>query len=158
MQLDETQWHVRWFRWNQRVLDRFAHRDEDHSYDRTYKGTDLCTYMRTIMLGTGVAVLSLGWWAALVGFVLLPFYLFGMMSPVLAVLGAAAGIAGFGLIVWGIITLVPKTVGIIHDALTPEPGKPTGFAACCWQWVVATKHRFCPIIKFDQENDNDQPW
>ena len=54
MTLDESQWHVRWFRWNQRVLDRFAHRDEDHSYDRTYKGTDLCTYMRTIVLGTMV--------------------------------------------------------------------------------------------------------
>ena len=151
MQLNETQWHVRWFRWNQRVLDRFADRDEDLSLYLTRRGTNLCTYMRTILLGTVVSVLSIGWWMLLAAFAMMPFWAFGLLGVGIGLSIVAMFIGVIIAVVWLAGQGIPNVVITVRGMFVPGDGQPVGMLACVYQWIRACKQRICPIITFSKD-------
>ena len=151
MRLDEKQWHVRWFRWNQRVLDRFTDNDAASRYVLTMRGTNLCTYMRTILLGSMVATVSAAWWCGIAVLILLPFICFGLLGVGSALLIAVLVIGLLVGLVWVVVSGIPRTAEAVARMATPAEGQPVGFIACAWQWIRAAKQRICPLITFSGE-------
>lgn len=149
MKLGESQWHVKWFRWNCRVLDNFTNSEGGREYTLA-SAADLCTYMRTILLGTVVATFSVAWWAGLVYAIALPFLVFGMFETAFAITSTIAGVALLLGMVWVIGTVLPQTMMKLF-AKRPHRDTNPGFISCVAQYMRATKQRFCPLITFTKD-------
>lgn len=160
MQVNSDQWYVRWFLWNCRIVDKWInlHRPSQRVERAMSQGTNLCTFFRTILLGTLVALLSLAVWAW-VAFVLLvaPFLLFNMTTVamsvalfvavlVAAMLLAAAVVGAPDAIRW----VARKTSNAVKDAPQHAPT----FLQVFGRYLVGVKQRFCPTITIREKNND----
>ena len=158
MQVNSEQWYVRWFLWNCRIMDQFL--NSDRPYTRAHRalerGTDLCTFFRTILLGTVIALLNLGLWLYILGVLFVaPFLLFNITTVAMTMGLAVAVIAG-ALVVVAVVVGTPKAVKWAarktRAAVDSAPEKAPGFLQVCYQYLVGIKQRFCPTITIRSKN------
>lgn len=105
------------------------------------------------MLGTLVAAGSLALWAwtAYVA-VIMPLSLFPlaglamMAGTVLAILVGVVALVVGGLAIAAGVERAPQAWDRIRGRVAST--RPPGFTALVWEWVRATKQRFCPTITF----------
>ncbi len=122
------------------------------------RGTNLCTFFRTILLGTVVVLLNLAVWAW-VAFVMLvaPFLLFNVTTVamslafivgvvVAAALGATAILGAPDAIRW----VARKTSSAVKEA----PERAPTFLQVFGRYLMGVKQRFCPTITI-KDNNND---
>lgn len=83
MEIDKRSWHGRWFTWACKSMDRAWPLDEDR-HVLFVRQVDLCTYFRTMLMGTLLMMLSVVAQISIVGtFTLWPMWLWGVW-PVMA--------------------------------------------------------------------------
>lgn len=161
MDLKVNRWYVRLFFWSVGVwsacLDDY--RDDDGRYERNH-GTNLCHFVRVIMgafLAIVLNVLAIS--AAIAAAIVLPIILFG---PVSYGLGAACV---FGAVL--IILVISKIPSYCFREESPEQARAKkrrrleqraarekrgpSFLAIIWAYLVATKKKVCPMIRFTEE-------
>jgi hypothetical protein len=157
VQVNSSQWYVRWFLWNCMVLDRWwnseyvpmrARRAMEH-------GTDLCTFFRTILLGTVVAALNLGIWLYMVGvFLVAPFLLFNVTTVAMSVAVVLGIVAAIFALATAVVFAVSATQWLgrkarvaAHDAPSAAPS----FLQVFGRYLVGIKQRFCPTITIQEK-------
>jgi hypothetical protein len=152
MKAEINQWYVKWFLWNCRVLDQFTGKRRTEQYTQ---GTNLCHFFRTLLLGSMVAVLSVGLWAyLLISIFVMPFVLFNFVSVAISV-GVAITLlaAAVALVLLG--TVAPSAVAHAYKKITnsvkPDSDKPPGITQVAWAYIMGIKNRFCPTIRFDKD-------
>lgn len=153
MNLNKSKWYVRWYFWSLGICEEFLERGMQR--DAELDGTNLCAFMRVILIYTPLILLihAIVYASALATITLWPIHLFGLK--------------GYGLIVGRIavlivlIILVTNLVGWLLDKRQArilaqgQEAKPTnantagpGFARVLGRWVVAKKRKICPLITF----------
>ncbi len=158
MQVNSEQWYVRWFLWNCRIMDRFLNwdRHQTRAQRAVERGTDLCTFFRTILLGTLITLLNLSLWIYIVGvFFVVPFLLFNITTLAMTIGFAVAVIAG-ALAVVVVVVATPEAVKWAarktRAAVEAAPEKAPTFLQVCYQYLVGIKQRFCPTITIRSKN------
>jgi hypothetical protein len=160
MQVNSDQWYVRWFLWNCRIMDQWMnHGHPSRRVEQAMsRGTNLCTFFRTMLLGTVVVLLNLAVWAW-VAFVMLvaPFLLFNMTTVAMSVglfvvavlaamLLAAAVVGAPDAIRW----VARKTSNAVKEAPQHAPT----FLQVFGRYLVGVKQRFCPTITIREKNND----
>ena len=158
MQVNSNQWYVRWFLWNCRIMDQFL--NSDRPYTRAHRalerGTDLCTFFRTILVGSLIVLLSLSLYLYIVGvFFVAPFLLFNITTVAMTFGFVVAVIAGaFALVV--VVMATPEAakwaVRKTRSAVEAAPHKAPSFLQVCYRYLVGIKQRFCPTITIREKN------
>lgn len=157
METNNSQWYVKWFKWNCAVLDRFWSRDVPRIY-QFQNGTNLCHFFQVLFWGTVVQIASVAAWAfAVFTFLIMPWVLFSALSVIITV-GVIVGILA------AFIAVVAVAVGIkdakewvvlkTQQALNPEPGAAPKFYQVAWQYAVGVKKKFCPTIQFKKDSQS----
>jgi uncharacterized metal-binding protein len=137
------------------VLDKFTNTwdPREQSYR---KGTNLCEFMRTLVFGTILSIVSLLWWTLLVGAVITPFVLFG--TATLPWIGMGIGvIVGVMLVLTLVFGGIPAMVTMVKEHVhdwVDNPSQP-GFLRMVAIWLRAAKQKMCPIIKFTKETGDE---
>lgn len=152
MKAEINQWYVRWFLWNCGVLDQFTGKRRAVQYEQ---GTNLCHFFRTLLLGSMVAVLSVGLWAyLLITIFVMPFVLFNFVSVAISV-GVAITLLAAVVALVLLFTVVPSAMVHAYNKFTnkqkPPSDKPPGIAQVAWAYIMGIKNRFCPTIRFDKD-------
>ncbi|HEX5774856.1 MAG TPA: hypothetical protein VFY28_02755 [Candidatus Paceibacterota bacterium] len=172
MDLDKRQWYVTWFFVSLAVLDKFRGRTWwDSDLDRYKNGTNLCHFIRVILLwtplvyalhilvyGTAIAILTY-WPIRLFGFNGYIATIIGIVTFVVVVVGAAFALQG-------LVSLLAYIRSNQHeraverakqesdkDVPAPQPAKVRhgpSFGEVLWSYLVAAKQKVCPIINFKQ--------
>lgn len=160
MQVNSEQLYVRWFLWNCRIMDRFLNwdRHQTRAQRALDRGTDLCTFFRTILLGTVITLLNLALWLYILGVLFVaPFLLFNITTVAMTMGLAVAVIAGaiaVSVVVVGTPEAVKWAARKTRAAVEAAPDKSPGFLQVCYQYLVGIKQRFCPTITI-RRNDHD---
>jgi uncharacterized membrane protein len=160
--LDKRKWFVNWFFLSLAVLDKFRGGWGDSEY-RYRKGTNLCHFVRVILLWTPlVVVLHLALYAAaLAALIALPIYWFGLSGYLGTVVGLVV-FAALVVLVSFVVAGVGKGMAYVarqsranrqkreaQAASKPAPEKKgPSFGEVLWQFAVATKRRVCPVLNF----------
>ena len=158
MEINPASWHARWFSWACRSLDHAAPWGAHREYRFEHR-TDLCTYFRTIGLGTLAAAYSVaGWLAFPLVLAVLPVYLFGIWSTLAGVGIVLATLLAAGLLVWIITEGFPRAArqaraGITQAVMVARDGTPTAVGLVV-ERVRAAAGRYCPTITFRRSNGN----
>lgn len=157
--LNPDVWHAKLYFWALRVWHGFVDRAE-YQTSRYSKRTNLCYYIRVIVLWVPLVVLS---YVAVLGGItyalfILPVKLFGLRE-FWTVVGVIALVVG---IIVGIVFLASLFVRGVRRAVRfpldyleqrqeqkREAGKPS-FASLIKEWIVAKKQKICPLINFGQ--------
>lgn len=174
MDLDKRQWYVTWFFVSLAVLDKFRGRTSwDSDLDRYRNGTNLCHFIRVILLWTplvygfhilvyGTAIAILTYW---------PIRLFGFNGYVATIIG----IVTFVIVVVAVAFVLQGLVNAVafirdkqderaeerarqesdsdEDVPAPQPARVRqgpSFGEVLWNYLVAVKQKVCPIINFKQ--------
>jgi len=152
MELTKNQWYVRWFFWSLAVCDEFV---PNNSSWRYRSGTNLCHFCRTLFWGTAVLLVHVAFYGSAIGVVsVLPIYLFGFGGYLWTLFCMGA----FVLFIMGTKLLWVRFVQFMRrrNELKTEapPVQPTrqgpSFFKVLWQYVVAVKGKFCPVITFTE--------
>ena len=158
MRVNRHQWYVRWFLWNCTLMDQFLNRDLPHTRANRAmsRGTDLCTFFRTILVGTLIALINAGFWLYLVGvFFVAPFLLFNITTVAMSV-GLIVGILVAAVAVVAVVVAAPEAVKWARRKATPAlnkaPDQAPTFLQVAWRYVVSVKQRFCPTITIQEKN------
>ena len=160
MQVNSDQWYVKWFLWNCNILDRwlnpgYASRRVERAMN---KGTDLCTFFRTILLGTLVVLLNLAVWAW-VAFVMLvmPFLLFNVTTVAMTV-GLFVVLFAAAMLVATAVVGAPEAIRWVarktSSAVKKAPQRAPTFLQVFGRYLIGVKQRFCPTITI-KDNNND---
>jgi len=158
MQVNSNQWYVRWFLWNCRIMDQFLNSDRPHTRaDRALRrGTDLCTFFRTIMVCSLITLLNLALWLYIIGVLFVaPFLLFNITTVAMHVGFVVAVVAGaFTLVVVVMSTpeAVKWAVRKTRSAVEAAPDATPSFLQVCYRYLVGIKQRFCPTITIREKN------
>lgn len=152
MQVHMNEWYVRWFLWNCEVLAQFTGKRKWADYE---KGTNLCHFFRTILLGSLITVLSLGVWAyMLITLFVMPFVLFQFVSVAITV-GIVVAVIAAGIALAFTVTVLPGVVSGAYHKFThrqkPATHTQTGLRHVAWSYMMGIKNRFCPTIKFHKD-------
>ncbi len=159
MQLNSDQWYVKWFLWNCRILDQWL--NPGHASRRVEramnKGTDLCTFFRTILLGTVVALLNLAVWAWVV-FVLLvaPFLLFNVTTVAMSlvfIVGVLVASGSVATAVMGAPAAIRWVARKTSSAVKEAPQRAPTFLQVFGRYLKGVKQRFCPTITIKDNNN-----
>jgi hypothetical protein len=144
-------------------MDKWLHHSSPSCSSRREKqamsrGTDLCTFFRTILLGTLVALVNLAVWAWVV-FVLLvsPFLLFNVTTLAMNV-GIACGIIAAPVLLVLAVMAAPDAVGWVaqktRQAVRDAPQRAPTFLQVFGRYLIGVKQRFCPTITIkDKHHD-----
>ena len=159
MQVNSDQWYVRWFLWNCRIMDQFLNSDRPHTraHRALERGTDLCTFFRTILLGSLITLLNLALWLYIMGvFFVAPFLLFNITTVAMTVGFVVAVIAGaFAVVV--VVVGTPEAVkwaaAKTRSAVEAAPHKAPSFLQVCYRYLLGIKQRFCPTITIRSKED-----
>jgi hypothetical protein len=159
MQVNSDQWYVRWFLWNCRIMGQFLNSDRPHTRaDRALRrGTDLCTFFRTILVGSLIVLANLGLWLYVLGvFFVAPFLLFNITTVAMTIGFVVAVIAGaFALVV--VVIATPEAAKWAarktRSAVAAAPDATPGFLQVCYRYLVGIKQRFCPTITIRSKED-----
>ncbi len=158
-ELEERQWHVRWFDWSVEVLDAFSPVDYEFYTPRTHEaryGTNICHYVRYIALGGFVVPLlhllvAMIWvWALAV----YPVRAFGWY-PLLTTIGPWlfwCGLAALAVVAvvfaWRLIKAAGNRASASVDRaimhwVAERAKRPPGFFSLIWKRIVAWHNDFC---------------
>lgn len=154
MDARDSQWYVRWFLWNCRVLDRFLPRVGCREF-RYERGTNLCHFFRTLLFGSIVVVSSVAVWMFTAWTVLImPWIVFdaARLVGVIAIVAVACG--AFVAIVAGACSAPVAVKWVSSKAqkvLVNNKGNPSFFAVVA-SYLSGVKNRFCPTIRFVKED------
>lgn len=158
MEIDKRSWHGRWFTWACKSMDRawplYKNRDVLFAHH-----TDVCTYFRTMLMGTLLMMLSVVVQISLVcTFTLLPMWLWGVW-PVLVFYGVMMGILTCMLVTLYVVTwllpeLAVKGVKSFRAHVWAPTSNPSTLQLVIL-WAHAQKHKYCATIKF-KETDHDR--
>lgn len=161
MNVTHDAWYVRWFHYNCLVLDRFSHQHVElgdsgeiysHRLHRYRYSTNLCQFMRTLVLGTLVTLVTVAWYGLILAMVIMPFYLMGTAKVAVIIGIVMAFLVALCALIYFLIEVFPKVFHTVKDALhdmvtPPAEGNPS-MTAVIWQWVKGIKNKFCPTITF----------
>lgn len=159
MQVNSDQWYVRWFLWNCQIMDRFLNHDrhQTRAERALRRGTDLCTFFRTILVGSLIVLLSLSLYLYILGvFFVAPFLLFNITTVAMTVGFVVAVIAGaFAVVV--VVVGTPEAVkwaaAKTRSAVEAAPHKAPSFLQVCYRYLLGIKQRFCPTITIRSKED-----
>lgn len=140
-------------------MDQFLNSDRPHTRaDRALeRGTDLCTFFRTILVGSLITLLNLGLWLYIAGvFFVAPFLLFNI-TTVAMTLGFLVTVVtcAFALVVAVVATpgAVKWVAGKTRSVVEAAPDATPGFLQVCYRYLVGIKQRFCPTITIRSKED-----
>jgi len=159
MQVISDQWYVRWFLWNCQIMDRFLNHDrhQTRAERALRRGTDLCTFFRTILVGSLITLLSLSLYLYILGvFFVAPFLLFNITTVAMTVGFVVAVVAGaFALVVvvMGTPEAVKWAARKTRSAVEAAPHKAPSFLQVCYRYILGIKQRFCPTITIRSKED-----
>lgn len=159
MQVISDQWYVRWFLWNCQIMDRFLNhtRHQTRAERALRRGTDLCTFFRTILVGSLIVLLSLSLYLYILGvFFVAPFLLFNITTVAMTVGFVVAVVAGaFALVVvvMGTPEAVKWAARKTRSAVEAAPHKAPSFLQVCYRYILGIKQRFCPTITIRSKED-----
>jgi len=159
MQVNSDQWYVRWFLWNCQIMDRFLNHDrhQTRAERALRRGTDLCTFFRTILVGSLIVLLSLSLYLYILGvFFVAPFLLFNITTVAMTVGFVVAVVAGaFALVVvvMGTPEAVKWAARKTRSAVEAAPHKAPSFLQVCYRYILGIKQRFCPTITIRSKED-----
>jgi hypothetical protein len=157
MLIDQRTWYARWFQWNCRVLDRaWPNRWHDDRESRYQGGTNLCHFMRTIMLGSLAAVISVvAMLAPIAALIVIPWLLYGLLPVASAWIGVITALAALVALTWLLAEAMPKAFAAAKaraadagDRAWSRIEAAPGFFGLIVRWLVAIKQRACPTIRF----------
>lgn len=159
MQVNSDQWYVRWFLWNCQIMDQFLNHDrhQTRAERALRRGTDLCTFFRTILVGSLIVLANLGLWLyVFCVFFVAPFLLFNITTVAMTVGFVVAVVAGaFTLVV--VVMSTPEAVKWAarktRSAVEAAPEKAPTFLQVCYHYLVGIKQRFCPTITIRSKED-----
>ena len=162
MNINPNTWYAVWFRWSCGVLDRAWPMSWNNipRVEMYQRGTNLCHFLRTMMLGTIVALMSAATWLYFITVItVVPVYLYGA-TPVLVSMGALVFmILVAGVVVWLLSEVFPKVYttvkngtkakisSMIHVAQDQTPS----FLKLLMNHLVAVKQKYCPTIGFNKD-------
>jgi uncharacterized membrane protein len=157
MNLNTEQWYVRWFFWSLGIWEEFNETYQAHSVE--INGTNLCFFVRTIVLYVPVVLLShaIAFGLCLLAFVVAPIMMFGGRYYAYGV-GAIVAIVAvlFGAVFFYEYVQNKKDAKREWNGQrvrrTPSAREPS-FGKLLWDWAVAQKQKVCPMITFS----NRQP-
>ena len=163
MQVNSDQWYVKWFLWNCKILDKWLH--TSYSDQRVHKamgrGTDLCTFFRTILLGSLVVLLNLVVWVWMICVLLvMPFWLFNVATVAMAVgfvlclVTALTAIALLILAVEFMPTALQWVTRKASNSIAKAPRHAPTFLQVFGGYLVGVKQRFCPMITIKDSNND----
>lgn len=158
MNIDNQVWYVRYFFYTCRAMDEFFPRSFKRNI-RYQNGADLCTMMRTMLLGTIASLLSMVAWASpILVLLVLPVSLFGLGSVAMFVAMLVLGLAALFALFWAVDCGVPRAIkwGVnrLDQACSIDHSRP-GFFSVLVQWALAIKNKVCPVIRFDNVNNSN---
>lgn len=159
MQVISDQWYVRWFLWNCQIMDRFLNHDrhQTRAERALRRGTDLCTFFRTILVGSLIVLLSLSLYLYILGvFFVAPFLLFNITTVAMTVGFVVAVVAGaFALVVvvMGTPEAVKWAARKTRSAVEAASHKAPSFLQVCYRYILGIKQRFCPTITIRSKED-----
>jgi len=159
MQVDSDQWYVRWFLWNCRIMDQFLNSDRPHTRanQALRRGTDLCTFFRTILLGSVIVLANLGLWLYVLGvFFVVPFLLFNITTVAMTigfVIGIIAAAFAVVVVVIGTPEALKWAARKTRSAVEAVPDATPTFLQVCYRYLVGIKQRFCPTITIRSKED-----
>ena len=164
MELKSNRWYVQWFFLSLHIMRRFTGKDEEWRYKR--QGTNLCQFMRvTLIWAPLIVLLNVVMYGLVLGaIVIVPlreFGVWGTLSIFGVILAIILAIAVFIFLIWGAHVLkdtiedrVPDITAAMRERKERKAAerarKGPSFGSLVWQWVVATKQRFCPTITFNE--------
>ncbi len=150
LKLDGSGLVVRFFEACLRVWDAFTGEGSDY-WDS--QRTNICHFTRTIIVAAPFAILCN---AAFYGLVILVFVgwpvanfgwtIYGV------IVGAIVAAVGSCLLIWWIADRWPRYPEKAEKPKKPKRRRVIGpaigeFALVIWAWIMAVKHRFCPLIE-----------
>ena len=159
MQVNSNQWYVRWFLWNCQIMDQFLNHDrhQTRAERALRRGTDLCTFFRTILVGSLIVLANLGLWLYVLGvFFVVPFLLFNITTVAMTI-GFVIGIivAAFAVVV--VVIGTPEALkwaaAKTRSAVEAAPDATPSFLQVCYRYLVGIKQRFCPTITIRSKED-----
>ena len=155
MDLNPQSWYVRWFFWSLGILDAFLDNGERRWYMERH-GTNLCFFLRTIVLYTPLILLlhAVVYGVALAALTIVPVLIFGASGYFSTVIAITLLV----LIVIGVKqwrkhqqkgyqeTELNRSARIaaVTEAIVAGPR----FFQVLWAWLVAAKKKVCPMIRF----------
>lgn len=159
MDLNPQSWHVRWFFWSLGIWDAFLDNGE-RGWQMERHGTNLCFFLRTIVLYTPLVLLlhAVVYGAALAALTIVPILIFGA--------------SGYFSTVIAITLLVLTVIGVkqwrkhqqkghqeaelrrpapvaVTEVITASPR----FFQILWEWIVAVEKKVCPMIRFAKRQE-----
>jgi hypothetical protein len=123
----------------------------------------LCQFFRILTLGTVALVITFGVWAyAVTAFLIMPFVLFGGVTIATFFGTIVLGLATIVAIVYFIAEVMPNWVESIqkrmrsgiHNFMHQDVKNP-GFGRVWINYLVAVKNKFCPMIHFTKDDNNE---
>jgi len=169
MMIRKGSWHYHLFRFGTKLVDiLFANKyGVSGRYESRFQnGTNLCHYMRVIMVYIPLMFLLWGSVAAfgIYCFAVLPFQLFGLTGVLntLYVVGIlATAIVGIIGALWVVATVSDICKNAWHDwrrsrkmaeseLEQPKEDKGPSFLDLTVEWVIAKKKNVCPLISFNE--------
>lgn len=159
MDLNRQKWYVRWYFWSLEICDESLDRG-DTSERVVENGTNLCAFMRTILIYTPLILLfnALVYAATLATITVLPIYLFGFKGFGLS----WGGLAVLGVSIYLIVLFVMwrknkrRSRALVEKKAANTDAASPSFHRVVGQWVMAKKRKVCPLITFVQENKEVQ--
>ena len=155
MELHRNRWYVHWFFLSLAVCDTFADRYRRNNHE---KGTNLCQFMRVTLVWAPLALALnvLVYGLMLAALTAAPIYFYGVGGYVSIVTAIA--------LVVGIVILIGFLRRQSARAAANRPQRPVvetvsrpaklnkgpSFGQVLWSYLVALKHRICPIITWNE--------
>lgn len=155
MNLSANIWYVKWFFWSVAVIQ--ATRGKPYNIDNRInqflqKGTNLCQFMRTILIGTFFTGANILVWINAVFVVFIyPCILFppsDILSAIfllLCILLAIAIVVGLAI---GFVRVGTHVSEKVYDWANKRSDTNPGFFTLMIKYIVSVKQKFCPAIKF----------
>lgn len=158
MDLNRQQLSTRWFFASLAIWDEFRGRGD--TSDRYQRGTNLCHFMRVVLVYAPLAVLTFATVIAFAVFVVVfePALLFGTGNYVLTIVALVSLIAAIIGIKW-----YQERHQLTHDEeeerkerrieerearKVAKAARGPSFLAILWTYIVSVKRKFCPTINF----------
>ena len=157
MDLNRNKWYVRWYFWSLEICEEFTE-NYGNWMDKEQNGTNLCAFMRTILIYAPLILLfhAVVYAGALAIVTILPIYLFGLKGYGLGV-GVLVGfyIFVFLAISLGVWLRNKQKSGSLTKKQAVVNSDPS-FVCVLGRWVVAKKRRICPLITFVKQDSEVQ--
>lgn len=168
MELDRNCWYVRLFFWSLEIVDEFT--DGNRVYDAEKEGTNLCPFMRTILICMPLIFLlhAVVIAAAVYALTALPIRLFGGWAYVWAIIGIACVLLMILVIKFTLKALAKRALSRQdsqqQEEEKEEPERPSrvaveketsgpSFSAVLREYIVAIHKKVCPMIVFKQSKE-----